>query len=147
MGRRPGEQAQTRKELNPRYLLDTNILVRWLSAPHKLTREQKRVLEEVERRGEPFAISGITFLEIAVLSGRRTRREIPFEVLINRLDSHPALRTIPLTLEIAIEVAAIGGALEDPADRAIVATARVHRLKLITSDERIIESGLVPVVT
>jgi hypothetical protein len=28
----------------------------------------------------------------------------------------------------------------------IVATARVHGLQLVTSDERIVESGLVPVV-
>lgn len=34
----------------------------------------------------------------------------------------------------------------DPADRAIVATARVHRLRLVTSDQRIIESKLVPVI-
>jgi PIN domain nuclease of toxin-antitoxin system len=36
--------------------------------------------------------------------------------------------------------------LRDPADRAIVATARVHRLRLLTSDQRIATSGLVPVV-
>jgi PIN domain nuclease of toxin-antitoxin system len=36
--------------------------------------------------------------------------------------------------------------VRDPADRAIVATARVHRLLLVTSDQRIIESKLVPVV-
>jgi PIN domain nuclease of toxin-antitoxin system len=36
--------------------------------------------------------------------------------------------------------------LRDPADRAIVATARVHKLRLVTSDERIIESELVPVI-
>lgn len=40
----------------------------------------------------------------------------------------------------------IAAGLRDPADRAIVATARVHRLKLITSDQRIIASGLVPVI-
>ena len=49
-------------------------------------------------------------------------------------------------MEIAGEVAAMGDSLRDPADRAIVATARVHRLKLITSDQRIIESGLVSVI-
>ena len=38
------------------------------------------------------------------------------------------------------------GNLRDPADRAIVATARVHRLSLVTSDQRIIKSGLIPVV-
>ena len=36
--------------------------------------------------------------------------------------------------------------LRDPADRAIAATARVHRLRLVTSDQRIIDSGIVQVV-
>jgi PIN domain nuclease of toxin-antitoxin system len=36
--------------------------------------------------------------------------------------------------------------LRDPADRTIVATARVRNLRLLTSDQRIIESNLVPVV-
>jgi len=48
-------------------------------------------------------------------------------------------------VEIAGETASLGN-LRDPADRAIVATARVHRLTLVTSDQRIIESRLVPVV-
>ncbi len=40
----------------------------------------------------------------------------------------------------------MGGALRDPADRAIVATARIHNLKLLTSDQRIIDSRLVPFI-
>jgi PIN domain nuclease of toxin-antitoxin system len=40
----------------------------------------------------------------------------------------------------------MGDALRDPGDRVIVATARVHRLRLLTSDQRIIESALVPVI-
>jgi PIN domain nuclease of toxin-antitoxin system len=51
----------------------------------------------------------------------------------------------PLTYEIATEAASLGN-LHDPGDRAIVATARVHNLTLLTSDQRIIESKLVPVV-
>jgi len=47
---------------------------------------------------------------------------------------------------VAKEVTMLGGALRDPADRAIVASARVHRLRLLTSDRRIIESNLVSVV-
>jgi PIN domain nuclease of toxin-antitoxin system len=35
--------------------------------------------------------------------------------------------------------------LLDPADRTIVATARVHGLRLVSSDRRIIDSGLVTV--
>lgn len=49
-------------------------------------------------------------------------------------------------VEIAREVAAMGDSLKDPNDRVIVATARVRGLRLVTSDERIIDSALVPVV-
>lgn len=44
-----------------------------------------------------------------------------------------------------MEVASLGR-LRDPADRAITATAKVHRLRLVTSDLRIIDSGLVPIL-
>jgi len=67
--------------------------------------------------------------------------------LLGTLDDNPAFQVLPITVEIATEVATMGGgSLSDPADRAIVATARVHRLRLITSDQRIIESRLVAVV-
>jgi len=52
---------------------------------------------------------------------------------------------LPLSYEVAAEAALLAN-LRDPADRAIVATARAHRLRLITSDQRIIESKLAPVV-
>ena len=51
-----------------------------------------------------------------------------------------------MTFEIATEVAALGDSLRDPADRAIVATALVHRLTLVTSDQRIIDSRLLTVI-
>jgi len=55
-------------------------------------------------------------------------------------------QVLPVTFEIASEVASLGRALQDPAERAIAATARVHRLTLVTSDLRIIGSALVPVI-
>ena len=66
--------------------------------------------------------------------------------LLELLETNPLLRILPLKVDVATEVFSLGGTLRDPADRAIVATARVHRLRLLTSDQRIIESGLVPVV-
>jgi PIN domain nuclease of toxin-antitoxin system len=146
MGSSPSAQRGT--ELNPRLLLDTRIAVRWLAAPKKLSREQTRVLRDAVRRHEPVAISAITLLEIAVLFGEgRTRSEIPLDELLDEFDSNAVFQIIPLTVDVAAEVAAIGESLRDPADRAIVSTARVRRLRLVTSDQRIIDSGLVPVVT
>ena len=61
------------------------------------------------------------------------------------LNSNPVFRVLPLTYEVAVDVALLG-VLRDPADRVIAATARVHRLQLVTSDLRIIESSLVEVI-
>jgi len=112
-----------------------------------LSREQTRVLREAVRRREPVAISAITLLEIAILADKRTSsRDIPVEKLFMALESDPFLQTVPLTVEIAAEVAVLGPSLRDPSGRAIVATARVRNLRLLTSDQRIIQSNLVPVV-
>ena len=133
--------------MNSRLLLDTHALVRWLASPKKLTREQNRVLRDAVRTRELVGVSAITLLELAVLFGHGSARTVvPANELLGELEGNPAFEILPLTFAIASEVAAIGRALRDPADRAIVATARVHKLRLVTSDERIIESELVPVV-
>jgi PIN domain nuclease of toxin-antitoxin system len=131
--------------LSPRFLLDTNVVIRWLFEPRKLSKEQTRVLAGAEDSGEPVAVSAISLLEVvaALESGRvKARLQDIFEVL----GSSSLFQILPLTIEIATEVALLGPSLRDPADRAIVATARVHRLRLLTSDQRIVESRLVAVI-
>jgi len=131
--------------LLPRLLLDTHIVVRWLTNPKKLSREQIRVLEAAVRRAEPVALSAMSLLEIAVLgSAGKLGIKVPLDELFEDLES-PLFQILPMTREVAAEVALLG-TLRDPADRAIVATARVERLRLVTSDQRIIETKLVPVV-
>lgn len=130
----------------PRLLLDTHVLIRWLSETRKLSRSQLRALESAARRGEPVALSAISLLEIAVLaSGDKPGLKVSLDEFFQNLNSNPAFRILPLTYEVALDVASLS-VLRDPADRAIAATAHVHRLRLVTSDRRIIESKLVPVV-
>jgi PIN domain nuclease of toxin-antitoxin system len=91
-------------------------------------------------------LSAVSLLEIAVLaSGGRPALKMRLDEFFQDLNSNPTFRILPLTYEVALEVASLS-VLRDPADRAIVATARVHRLRLVTSDQRIIESKLVQVV-
>lgn len=100
------------------------------------------MLEGAVRRTEPLALSAISLLEIAVLTSERKRRlNASLNELFDQLQS-PVFQILPLTYEVATEAALLGN-LRDPADRAIVATARVYRLTLLTSDQRIIESKLV----
>ena len=129
----------------PRFLLDTHVVIRWLFEDKKLSREQARVLEAAVRRAEPVALSAMSLLEIAMLTSQgRLRSRV--DEFFEELQANPLFRILPLSYEVALVVASLGGDLRDPADRAIIATARVHRLRLLTSDQRIIESGLVPVV-
>ncbi len=133
--------------MKPGLLLDTHVLLRWLAEPKKLSREQARRLDQALRRGEPVAISAISLLEIALLmSDPKPRASVPLADLLAQVEAQPAIRILPLTGEVAAEVAALGDALRDPADRTIVATARVLRLTLLTSDTRILASGLVTTI-
>ena len=130
-----------------RYLADTHIVYWWRTAPQKLSREQRRVLDFHERLGQPIFLSAITLLEIAVNYGIGNRKyKASAERMLESLETDPLIQMLALSYEITTEVAAIGDSLRDPMDRAIVATARVHRLTLITSDERIIKSKLVKII-
>jgi PIN domain nuclease of toxin-antitoxin system len=128
----------------PRLLLDTHILIRWLIDSKKLSREQDRGLEAAVKRSEPVAFSAITLLEISVLANSGSLK-IALPDFLASLAANPIFRILPLSFEVAAEVAYLA-ALKDPADRTIVATSRVHRLTLVTSDERIINSGLIKTV-
>lgn len=130
----------------PRLLMDTHVLVRSLLEPKRLSREQGRALNTAIKRGEPVAFSAMTLLEIAVLSNQgRLVLKKSLEEFFTELEGFAQLRVLPLDYQVAMEAASLG-ILRDPSDKVIVATARVHRLRLVTSDQRIIDSGLVSVV-
>jgi PIN domain nuclease of toxin-antitoxin system len=95
-------------------------------------------------RDLPF--SAVSLLEVALLVGAdRLALKGSLDEFFGDLNSDAAFCLLPLDFDVAADAASLG-ILRDPADRAIAATARVHRLRLVTSDQRIIDSGLVPVV-
>lgn len=114
--------------------------------PHKLSRAQSQIIDDVESWGDRSGVSAFSLVEIALLSlgGRLSKAHTT--TLLNELETNPAFQILPMTTDIAWEIATLGGALRDPADQTIVATARVHRLQLVTSDQRIIDSQLVRVI-
>jgi PIN domain nuclease of toxin-antitoxin system len=89
----------------------------------------------------------MTLLEIAALA-RATKSRVPVSPreLFDVLRTNDAFAILPITIDIAEEDAALVWAIADPGDRAIVATAGVHGLTLLTSDARIVDSKLVRVV-
>jgi PIN domain nuclease of toxin-antitoxin system len=128
-------------------LLDTHALVWWVDGSKKLAREQSRATERAASTGALF-LSEISFWEIAMLveAGKLTLRE-PLDEWLERAAAAPAVQRIGITPTIAREVASLNTTRNwDPADRIIVATARVLGARLVTSDSRIIDSKLVPTI-
>jgi PIN domain nuclease of toxin-antitoxin system len=131
--------------VTPRFLLDTHVVVRWLTLPKKLTSDQARILREAERHRETVAISAFSLIEIAMLAqsaGKITGRA---DQIFLALETNPMFEILPITIPIALDAGALT-MLRDSADRTIVATARVHGMRLLTSDQRIIDSKLVSVI-
>ena len=67
---------------------------------------------------------------------------MPCEAWVKRAPAAPGLELAPLTPEIAIESTRLPGEFHgDPADRVLVATARLMGAALLTRDRQIIEYG------
>ncbi|MEX2443724.1 MAG: type II toxin-antitoxin system VapC family toxin [Alkalispirochaeta sp.] len=130
-----------------RAVLDTHILVYWVSEPDRLTPAQSHVVKTITPEN-PAIVADITLWEIAMLASTGCLTfQLPIQEWITRAVSPPLVRVAEITSNIAADVADLSDwEHRDPADRLIVATARVYGARLLTNDERIRSSGLVEVV-
>jgi PIN domain nuclease of toxin-antitoxin system len=129
-------------------LLDTHILVWWRTEPQRLSRQQRRVLEELEAQAGVARISAMTLWELAKMVERgRLQVDSPLDLWLAEIEAHPMLSVVPIDARIAAESVNLGADFHrDPADQIIVATARCHALRLMTADERIRLWGKVVIV-
>jgi PIN domain nuclease of toxin-antitoxin system len=132
----------------PEGLLDTHILVWARLSPGELTRKQRDFLSDIQARESRVAISAITLWEIAMMTAKnnlKTKASLPS--LLHEIETSPWLQVLPINAAVAAESIVVRPSLQtDPADWMIVATARVFRLPLLTSDKRIIKSNLAVIV-
>ncbi|MFW6232282.1 MAG: type II toxin-antitoxin system VapC family toxin [Spirochaetota bacterium] len=130
-----------------RLLLDTHSLVTWCAAPGELSAAQQHAVHTIGETN-PALVADISLWEIFVLnSSGRLRLDLPLRDWLTRAVAPPLVRTVEITPEIAHEVALLDEwENRDPADRLIVATARVFAARIVTSDRLIRDSGLVAVV-
>ena len=130
-----------------KYLLDTHALVWWVSGSGKPSRSQQRAFASATEQA-PLGLSDISLWEVGALHERRKLKlTIPLREWLSRATAAPLVRRLDLSPAVIAEMCGLADTRDwDPADRLIVATARVHGLRLITSDSRILESGLVATV-
>jgi PIN domain nuclease of toxin-antitoxin system len=131
----------------PVIVLDTHVLVWWVSGSGRLSVRAKRAIDQGLRRS-PAIVSTISVLEIAT-AVRRGRLELnsPLDQWLTDLRALPELQFQPVSAEIAELAGSFDEATPgDPADRIIIATALILRAKLVTADERLRESSMVVTV-
>jgi PIN domain nuclease of toxin-antitoxin system len=128
-------------------LLDTHILLWWFERPKRLSVAQRRVLDRAAA-ARPLGVSDTTLWEVALLvDAGRVRLALPLEEWLARATAAPRVELCATTPAIARELTALSTTRGwDPADRILVATARVLGVPLVTSDARIVESAVVPTI-
>ena len=131
-------------------LLDTHAWVWLMEGSSELDATLISRIETSAQSRQLF-VSAISVWEIATLASKgRLRFPIPVQDWVEAALDRPSLRLIPLHPAISIESAVLPNFHGDPADRILVATARLEKLRLVTRDRRILEwsdqFGLVHVI-
>jgi PIN domain nuclease of toxin-antitoxin system len=122
-------------------LLDTHV---WLWYAEGLAQQLRpasvRRLDEA-RRGDGLIISAVSVWEIGMHAARgRIQLAVPFRTWVDKALSVPGIRLATLDAAIAAESTLLPGEPQgDPADRFLIATARIHGVVLATRDARILE--------
>jgi PIN domain nuclease of toxin-antitoxin system len=121
-------------------LLDTHVLIFWLSNPEKLSRKASEIIEKAVNSKEVY-ISSISVWEIAMLVSKG-RLELAMEVKdwIATVESLSFLHFVPVNNNISIKSVQLKDFIhKDPVDRIIIATSIALNVPLITKDDKILK--------
>ncbi len=116
------------------FLLDTHVWLWGINEPDRLPMSVRR---ELEVAAEPPRLSAISYWEVLLLAekGRISLSPNPQTWL---RDAARSVKEVPVTFEVAATSRRLQLNHEDPADRFIVATAKVFGLRLVTADARLL---------
>jgi len=118
-------------------LLDTHIWIWSYLEPHKVSSEVSREL--ASPANERF-LSAVSVWEMVVLLERkRIQLNQDFGAWFKGLTEELRLVELPVTWAVAHELRFTLLNHRDPADRFLVATAKVYDLTLVTADERLMQ--------
>jgi len=116
-------------------LLDTHIWIWSYSEAHELSSE---VAREITNPKNDRYLSAVSIWEaVVLLEKKRIRFGADFGESFKRSKQELSLIEIPLNWEVAHELRFTMLGHRDPADRFLVATAKVYDLTLVTADERL----------
>lgn len=121
-------------------VLDTNVLIWWISDSGKLSRKARKIIEEAEKK-KAIYISSISVLEIHVLVKKgKLRLNTLADNWLEKIENLSYVHFVPIDNKIAVQSVKLDSfEHKDPADRIIIATALNIGAKLVTSDKKILD--------
>lgn len=124
------------------YLLDTHVWIWTQEQPETIGAKTRALLETTS---DDLCVSAVSSLEIArLVSGRLLELQGNLDRWVRTAIDSIEARSLDVDHRVAIEAYKLPGRFhKDPADRMLVATARIHGLTLVTADERILFSRAV----
>ena len=129
-------------------LLDTHVLIWWLGGSARLSTAQHGALSKANAES-PLLVSDISLWEVATLWHLgRIQLSLPLREWLDKAVAPPLVRRQGISPAVAAELATLPESFHrDPADRILVATARVLGATLVTQDQRIVDAGLAPTLS
>ncbi|MBI4479635.1 MAG: type II toxin-antitoxin system VapC family toxin [Acidobacteria bacterium] len=127
-----------------RLLLDTHIWIWSVLQPHQLSQLVAQMLSDT---GNELWLSPISVCELVYLvEKRRLELDLPTGVWLQSAMQRLAVREAVVSYQVALETNSVRLPYRDPADRLLVATARVYDLTVVTADERLLRVPGLPVL-
>jgi PIN domain nuclease of toxin-antitoxin system len=119
------------------FLLDTHVWIWTQEQPDAMGSASRALLEAT---AEELCVSAVSTLEIArLVAGGLLELQGSLDRWVRSAIDSIEARSIDVDHQIAIEAYKLPGRFhKDPADRLLVATARLRDLTLVTADERIL---------
>lgn len=116
-----------------KYLLDTHIILWWLTEPEKITPKTRKIISD---KNNQIYTSSVSFWEMAIKKsiGRLTLTSNILDILLGE-----GFKMLPLTPEESLSVADLPLIHQDPFDRMLVMQAKLNDLVLITHDKKIMD--------
>lgn len=120
-----------------RLLLDTNVLLWWLSDRPKLSREARDI---IANPGNDVLVSSASIWEVAIKAALG-RIEIELDELDDAIGKG-GFQPLAVSFRHAVGVGRLPGVHRDPFDRMLIAQASVEKLRIVSHDRLFERYGL-----